>query len=201
MGRGKEERGRGREEEGGESGQGSRNHPQGLWGCLTSSFGLTFLQTSNRSYQRKSSLFFSERWWSITALWIVVMGLSESNLWLTRVQIIDTYSPKFLRKSKGQVLVLIRIQYLINLWRRLWGNQFKYGLPFFFTCQMERCLQSLFWLGWSLSMDLIAGTLSSSFLLIFLGIFPPVLRSVWLTHYPSGMLSKTGPRLALWQPL
>lgn len=131
MGRGKEERGRGREEEGGESGQGSRNHPQGLWGCLTSSFGLTFLQTSNRSYQRKSSLFFSERWWSITALWIVVMGLSESNLWLTRVQIIDTYSPKFLRKSKGQVLVLIRIQYLINLWRRLWGNQFKYGLPFF----------------------------------------------------------------------
>ena len=50
-------------------------------------------------------------------------------------------------------------------------------------------------------MDLIAGTLSSSFLLIFLGIFPPVLRSVWLTHHPSGMLSKAGPHLALWQPL
>ena len=53
----------------------------------------------------------------------------------------------------------------------------------------------------ALPMDLIAGTLSSGFLLIFRGIFPPVLRSVWLIHHPSGMLSKTGPHLALWQPL
>ena len=33
-------------------------------------------------------------------------------------------------------------------------------------------------------MDLIAGALSSSFLLIFLVIFPPVLISVWLIHHP-----------------
>lgn len=33
-------------------------------------------------------------------------------------------------------------------------------------------------------MDLIAGALSSSFLLIFLVIFPPVLMPVWLIHHP-----------------
>lgn len=33
-------------------------------------------------------------------------------------------------------------------------------------------------------MDLIAGALSSSFSLIFLVIFPPVLMSVWLIHHP-----------------
>lgn len=33
-------------------------------------------------------------------------------------------------------------------------------------------------------MDLIAGALSSSFLLIFLVIFPPVLISVWLIYHP-----------------
>lgn len=32
-------------------------------------------------------------------------------------------------------------------------------------------------------MDLIAGALSSSLLLIFLVIFPPVLMSVWLIHH------------------
>lgn len=56
--------------------------------------------------------------------------LSESNQWLTRIQIIVTYSPNYLGKSKGQVLILIIIHYLMDLLGRLWGYQYKYGLPF-----------------------------------------------------------------------
>lgn len=61
--KGGREMGRGKEDEEGKRRGGRRvrtgfqKSSPGLWGCLTSSFGLTFLQTSNRSYQRKSSLF------------------------------------------------------------------------------------------------------------------------------------------------
>lgn len=78
--------------------------------------------------------------------------LSESNQWLTRIQIIVTYSPNYLGKSKGQVLILIIIHYLMDLLGRLWGYQYKYGLPFKIG-QMEWYphLQCPLWLGLSLS--------------------------------------------------
>lgn len=45
--------------------------------------------------------------------------------------------------------------------------------------------------------DLIAGAFSSSFLLIFLVIFPPVLISVWLIHHPCRDIVANGHWLIL----